>query len=109
MDVLEAPVTQTVTTADVLNRAADLLEEFGWRQESTGSRQDGSMCAVGAIYEASEDFGFPAFSETARQACAIDGFPDELEMWPLAVWNDEPGRTKAEVVARLREAARSAA
>jgi hypothetical protein len=87
--------------ADLLARAADILSEFEWRQGSAGSRRDGSMCAVGAIYEAASDFGM----DDARAACAIMGRPsDPLEIWPLAKWNDAPGRTKAEVVAALRTA-----
>lgn len=103
--LITEPVKTEVTVADVLARAADILEEFDWRQGSCGSREDGSMCAVGAIYEASIDLGV-RLSDTERRACCIDGEPERIaSLYPLASWNDKQGRTKAEVVARLREAA----
>lgn len=104
MSVTEAtPVTRpevvVVTAADVLNRAADLLEEFGFCQHRLGSKAEGQMCAVGAMQEAAMDTG---------------GF--WLDAWALyfrrhgdpVSFNNAPGRTKAEVVAKLREAARAA-
>lgn len=66
------------------------------------------MCAVGAIWEAAADlFASGArVDERVLDACYINGRPlDKRDTFPLAVWNDEPGRTKCEVVARLREAA----
>jgi hypothetical protein len=111
--VEEVVAPKEVTVADVLERAADILEEFDWCQGSSGSKAEGYMCAVGAIGEAVVDFGSAAGPFTTkdspfRQACAILGWPKELDMWPLAVWNDKPGRTKAEVVAVLRSSAQKA-
>ena len=109
MSVL-APTPQRaeVTTRDILLHAADILSEFDWRQGSAGSREEGSMCAVGAIWEATADLlaSDARVDERVLDACYINGRPlNEGDLFPLAVWNDEPGRTKCEVVARLREAA----
>lgn len=110
--VPETTVEQPVATvADVLDRAADLLEEFGWCQKKAGSKFEGEMCAVGAIMESVDDFT-GSWGSVGRDlynaACSIQGDASEATIWPLAIWNDAPGRTKAEVVARLRDAARAA-
>ncbi len=108
---VEAPV---VTEADVLNRAADLLEEFGWLQLkmcpegwNALGRTQGPFCLVGAITRARLDFGGDMFNDgvgvsLTEQAAKLvdpdsDGHPD--------FWNDSPDRTKEEVISALREAA----
>lgn len=111
---------QPVTDSDVLTRAADLLEEFGWRQHglfNPGSfpsdescRDATQFCAVGAIVRARRDLGLPAsdWSYTdpnGHYNLANRCFGEHIEGWTLAAWNDAPGRTKEEVVAKLREAA----
>src|SRR5689334_11279831 len=64
MSVVEvAPRTETVTEADVLERAADLLEEFGWCQHAPARDEFGlgitpldrgavSFCMTGAFERA---------------------------------------------------------
>jgi hypothetical protein len=98
-----------VTTSDILHRAADLLEEFGWCQGVEAKDQDGfscnpfrgsvaQLCMGGAVRRARFEFG--GVSEL-----------DNPYDWHEAIdpnWNDQPGRTKAEVVARLRHAAEAA-
>lgn len=99
--------------ADILNRAADLLEKPGaWHQgswfdtSSTRAIADGDyscMCAEGALVLAIE-----------RGPYAIEDHPafdvlTEFVGGSIVNWNDEPGRTQAEVVATFREAAKSAA
>lgn len=97
------------TTAPIFGRAADILEEFDWRQGNAGSREEGSMCAVGAIYEALDDLGIGRDDDRAVQAYCAHGRPsNECAIFPLAVWNDRPERTKAEVVAELRRLAERA-
>ena len=93
-----------VTAADVLERAADLLEEFGWCQDDYGSRREGTLCLFGAFQEARRDFGLPmsGWSEDYLRPFRAVGILAPI--W----WNDRPGRTKAEVVAKLREAAAAA-
>jgi hypothetical protein len=93
-----------VTPADLLLRAADLLEEFGWRQMHVGSKRQGAFCALGAINTATSDHGLERGAEwqEARQIL------ERLVGGSVAHWNDADGRTRAEVVAKLREAASQA-
>lgn len=96
---------ETVVTArDVLLHSADLLGEFGWRQGEYGSKADGRMCLVGALFEARDDLGVHHdVGERAYSALA------SATRGTITVWNDHPLRTKAEVVAKLREAAEATA
>ena len=133
MSVVEQERTEetsapAVTVRDVLHRSADLLEEFGWCQGNYACR-DGlplddaevfrgdSFCSAGAmIRAASELMGQPPRDGTSSDpwlddcyaaftaAIGESGFADQQ----VADWNDAPGRTKAEVVARLRDAANAA-
>jgi hypothetical protein len=116
MSVIEvrkpAEVTVEVTRRDVLHRAADLLEEFGW---TTGNEGMPSMqlkprapyCLLGSVAQARADFGghvasggyFDSARDFFGRSVRIDAVHE------IVLWNDTPGRTKAEVVARLREAA----
>lgn len=115
MTTIEAPKTtpKEVTTADVLERAADLLEEFGFCQEHPAEAQDGTcrcvdeldvhrFCMWGAMLRAEVDYGLtdalrgPTVS--APPVAAILGI--EWIKWAI-----EPGRTKSEVVSLLRQAA----
>ena len=94
--------------ADVLNGAAGLIERDGWCQRQYRD-ENGCRCLAGAIdavagedpefhWESTED----AVTVRARHAVAdVVG-----KNW--SSWNDEPGRTKAEVVAVLRAAAERA-
>ena len=93
-----------VTESDLLHRAADLLEEFGWRQMHIGSKAQGAFCALGATNEARRDLDAPeAVWKGARRILAgiVGG--------PVAHWNDTPGRTRTEVVAAIRRAAQEPA
>ena len=114
-EVVEAPVTDPVTTRDVLVRAADLLTEFGWCQYANARTANGlstwyenseavSFCLYGAAHRAAADLGLPAMAANPILAEALGGSPVEL-----VSWNNAPERTSQEVVARLREAAEKAA
>lgn len=112
--VTEAPA---VSDADVLERAADLLEEFGWCQGSCAISLEGTatyqgwlngelvdgLCMGTALIRAGRDLGREILSP-------FDSYPPfDIDIdRPVAVWNDEPGRTREEVVARLRDAAAAA-
>jgi hypothetical protein len=103
--------------ADVLDRAADLLEQPGkWTQGAAARTADGEMtfaadpaaacfCMWGAIARVSDDYE------------AIDCRPIRMITQPLGCaatpgnlgrYNDKLGRTQAEVVAALRSAATAA-
>lgn len=98
----QSPVVQEqVTEADVLRRAADLLEEFGWCQRRWGSKAQGEMCATGAIREALAEYGFSKDDlKPIVTVARLLGPP-----YSIISWHDTPGRTKAEVTAALRQAA----
>lgn len=103
-----------VTERDVLHRAADLLEEFGWCQHELAIDSEGQslgcdvsnpgavgFCAIGAILRADSDFGREKYSTNWDNVS-----PTGSTM--LASWNNAPGRTKKEVVTALRDAAERA-
>lgn len=91
-----------VTDADVLTRAADLLEEFGWCQYDLGSKEKGHFCALGAINAAVLDVG------AKGRDGAMELLRRSANMSPgigIVRFNNAEGRTRDEVVAKLREAA----
>jgi hypothetical protein len=109
-----SPTQEHTTPAAILTAAADLIEPEGcWTQgtsyrDGQGRAVDGcdpsvvvSRCMNGAIGTVSGlDFRLtgPAYS-------ILEGVVGR----DTAFWNDEPGRTQAEVVAALRKAAALAA
>lgn len=101
--------------ADILNRAADLIEPEGawtqnayWRECSgwpvMSRRHAVCFCALGAIKaivgQAPSD---PDNTPAARVLASL--IPGSFS---VEDWNDAPERTQAEVVAKLREAAAKA-
>ena len=90
-------IEQVVTEQDVRNHAADLLEEFGWCQCVEAKGPDGKGLAwddAGAV----EFCGRTALWRARREL----RYGNEIDFGDLVKFNDTPGRTKAEVVARLR-------
>ena len=112
MSIIEAPREFTApgppplekpkpTEADVLERAAYGYEEelYGWHP-GPGYWVDNNTCMVGAVMRAARELGFTfhKYDDDAHWFCYKRiGFGSH--------WNDEPGRTKEEVVSALREAA----
>lgn len=96
--------------ADVLERAADLLESGpGWCQR-TYLDSDGRMCMLGAVRRAAgwwtviePDRSRDAYVRAEHAHNILDAF---LGM-PVAIWNDQHGRTADEVVDKLKHAAKS--
>ena len=88
-------------------RAADLIEEKGWMQGGYGS---GPFCVRSALYQAGLERGYWLPNESKvlpplRKAFALlDAAVAPSGMGSLC-WNDAPGRTKEEVVAKLRAVA----
>lgn len=87
----------------ILLDAADILERGNWAQHALQTRED-AHCAMGAMQiahygkivnrrptEQSQEFN--AAITIANQVCGQ----------PLWMFNDTPGRTKEEVIDRLRE------
>ena len=92
--------------ADVLNGAADLILRDGWCQgDYVGP--NGERCVEWALADAIGRQGEWWTSPLYVEACvALRPF---IGMHSRAGWNDQPGRTKAEVVAALRAAAENTA
>jgi hypothetical protein len=103
-------VTREVTARDILLRAADLLEEFGWCQHISGSKEMGEMCAAGAIREAHAEWDgdFDAGPGKDLWDDIYRALEPQVGAWDLPSWNDAGGRTKKEVTTLLREAALNA-
>jgi len=100
------------TTSEVLNRAADLIEERGWATGVTGWRVGGRLCleggiiaAIGGATAADQPLAWacPAYAAVGdylgRPALSVCG---DRELWK---WNDRPERTASEVVEVLRACA----
>lgn len=87
--------------ADVYEKAAEYLEEYGWIQGEAGE-PGSARCMVGAMSSA---LGF-SFFLSPLQRPVLDkarNFAEQvLEIWDsyatLAYWNDDPSRTKDEVI-----------
>lgn len=100
-----------MTVADILERAADLIEPEGaWIRGASARDQDGRrtipsdptatcFCASGAICRIAEDY---------EEQQAATKFVNRLLRAKVWNWNDRARRTQAEVVAKLREAAQVA-
>jgi len=106
---------QTMPTSEVLNRAADLIEERGWGQGGgTWAACEGAICIDEAVARALGFTGCNAFpsqggiwpqdlDETAPSV-AIREYLD-FHGYNLYHWNDSPGRTASEVIEVLRACA----
>src|SRR5258708_5325642 len=92
-----------------LVEAADLID---WRGLSKGYLRDdaGRLCAIGAILVASDsrnDFIHSSWHQNdvaMESKCAVERYLGVDR--GIAEWNDVPGRTRAEVAATLRAAAK---
>jgi hypothetical protein len=83
--------------ADVLDDAADWLERNGWSQGIGG----GSNCALGALIHVAADL--------FENQLAVDALVAVLELpygFAVAQWNDDPARTKQQVLDAFRAAAK---
>jgi hypothetical protein len=87
----------------LLLKAAALIEERGWCQREQES-DDGRLCALGALHYADGNRPYDGVSKLGQKArnrlCRAIG-TDRVG----SQWNDVPGRTKEEVVAKLRAVA----
>ena len=94
------------TEKEALLKAALLLEAEGWCQHSSNG-EDGERCLSQAIIAASGIFA--GASQGARVWSGVaDLLAREIGVAGsagLVHWNDEPGRTRGEVVSLLRRVA----
>lgn len=87
--------------ADILNRAADLIEPEGAWCQGSGTKVTGGQVALCALIAISRASGSGPSMWTACGSFA------EFCGGPISEWQDAPERTQAEVVAALRAAAQS--
>lgn len=81
-------------TQTLIDRAIELLGERGWCQNMSRDRF-GRMCLVGSLLIAAKEMG-------EHDGFAFDALrPIKIHEWTN--WNDRPGRTKDQVVEKLRE------
>lgn len=84
-----------LTVADVLERAADLIEPEGaWYQGNYTGPNGKCFCMLGAVRRAG---GF-----THDVNPVTEELYWSLETSSISDWNDEPGRTQQEAVSALR-------
>lgn len=67
--------------SELMERAAEILDECGWTKNMLGSREEG-LCLLGAAYEAMRDFGFPVEHKVAPVTFDFDSVE--------GVWFAEP-------------------
>lgn len=92
-----------MTAAEVLTAAGQSLSSPGsWRQGKFGYAEDGSCCALTALYgvAGSACAAWPAIKAMGDML----GFEGDL-VNALTEWNDAEGRTREEVVAMMLKAA----
>lgn len=90
--------TKPDPVAAILQKAADMIDRRGWCQ-GMGMDGMGRVCAVRAI-------GTVAGDNVVFASDALRRLEDHLNIRFVSLWNDVKGRTKDEVVAALRAAAR---
>ena len=102
-----------MNTSQALLKAADLLERKGWTQNvaardvagqsiSCASKEAVCYCVDGAIQAVTVGSCTP-YTDWAQTRATLR---DYLDIPSLIVWNDNPRRTKEEVIVALREAAK---
>jgi hypothetical protein len=84
-----------VTVNEIRLKAAELIEERGWCQRCAQDK-DGSICADEAV-------ALAAGKERGLLIAVHVGMGFYNDGPALFLWNDDPSRTKKEVLARLRE------
>lgn len=100
-----------ISDADAIEKAADMLESgiLGWHQGSSYLFQGGkivSACAGGAVCQA---LGADVVATSLVQVPTFQKVDDACKHKhgePLVDWNDDPSRTKEEVIAFLKETAK---
>ena len=96
---------------DTLEKAADLVDEAGWIQGGIISATEG-FDAYGAILSASTRIGIydteerVEIQQSAMAKVSVDLSSSDYDLcMALVSWNDDPTRTKQEVVEAMRNAA----
>jgi len=83
-----------MTDAEILNKAADYLMQYGWTQYNFVGEDGRSCCAYAAIH-----------CYAKERTLGVVRRVERLTGESIVLWNDAPGRTLTEVVTTLRKAA----
>lgn len=87
----------------ILLEAANAIRTYGWVQNAFGDTERG-FCAAGAIEFAVLSRGRTDFADR-RNSAAVRLSRTIPHFFRVPNWNDEPGRTKEQVIAALEDAA----
>ncbi len=100
-----------MTPAEIFATAADYIERWGHNKGWFWTRfcQDSPCCALGAMRRVAGEEATEKKPQSTVAATVFEAFLVKRG-WTrgIGAWNDMPERTKAEVVAMLRDAARAA-
>ena len=104
-----------MNTSEVLNRAADLIEERGWATGNCGmdASPGAALCLEGALGAAMGVAvvdglsAYPIYDYTEIEVAPVYQILQDYLAWmsDLYMWNDRRDRTQAEVVEALRACA----
>lgn len=102
-------MTQPQTPGDVLLKAVEAIGALGWGRAVFQDGTGGPVCALGAIGIVVSDYA-GGFEETELGARATHLLADEVgcETYEIPDWNDDPARTKEEVIDAMTKAAHPA-
>jgi hypothetical protein len=89
---------QQLTTAEILEKAAEYIEEHGWFRVGSDPHKEGPnpACAIVAMYKVCPDYLLGLVDVAFRREMGIENTP---------AWNNDPSRTKQEVTRMLRTVA----
>lgn len=88
------------TLADVYEKAAEYLEEYGWTQRTLGN-DGGPRCMMGGIYSVTDTKTYFTAAKFICQALEIPLRNSGRGGAEVADWNDDPSRTADEVINTL--------
>lgn len=91
--------------AQILKKAADLIETEGWVQGKFHVSGEG-YCAVGAIRRVAWGTPEGVFLGAAAIDALAETLPPRFKSWPVS-WNDYKGRKADSVIRHMRKVAQS--
>jgi hypothetical protein len=97
-------MTTDLLSVQLLNDAADIIEREGHAQKTMRDSY-GRYCAVGAMREAARKRDVMKLYAQRAEVVLLRHLNAAQQVFTVANWNDEPGRTGSEVVATLRAVA----
>ena len=95
-----SPAIELEPWRNVLLGAAELIDRYGHCKQTM--YHENSMCLFGAIFTARSQYWNASVHEAIDALCKVTHVTNENA---LITWNDQPERTKEEVINTLRDAA----